>query len=295
MRTTVIPAIDGLGLHMALFDCENPKALVQITHGALEHKELYYPFADFLNRNGYAVVLSDNRGHGDSVSKEYPLGHMESIGQCVGDAFSVTCFMKKEYPGKELILFGHSLGSVIVRNYLQEHDGEITKLILTGTANYVNMVNLGITIGKLCTLFSGKRGHSRLLDKIGGSTIWHEDSYETNWVTTDRTFYTSFRADPKCRFAWDNAAALVVFEGDNNLKQFHKFKCRNPDLKIASFTGGRDPVVGGEDGLRDTVETLRRIGYRDVRTKSYPDDLHAVLFEQNQEEVYRDILKFIEE
>ena len=295
MRTTTIPAYDGLKLHVAIYDQVAPKAIVQVTHGALEHKELYYPFAEYLNKNGYAVVLSDNRGHGDSVNERYPLGHIEGIEQNVRDAYAVTRFIKKEYPSKDLILFGHSLGSVIVRNYLQEHDDEIKKLILTGTANYIKIVNIGLAVGRLCSIFTGSRGHSRLLDKIGGTTLWHEDSYETNWVSSDRAFYEQFRSDPKARFAWDNAGALTVFEGDSNLKQFKKYRCKNPALKIASFTGGRDPVVGGEEGLLDTVETLHRIGYANVRTIVYPDDLHAVLFEQNKNEVYRDILKFIGE
>lgn len=295
MRSLTLNATDGLQLHVSVFDHEAPKAVMQVTHGACEHKELYYPFAEYLNRHGYAVVLSDNRGHGDSISEQYPYGHIEGIGQFVADSYEVTKMIKKDYPGRDLYLFGHSLGSVIVRNYLQDHDDEITKLILTGTANYIRAVPIGLIIGRLCRLFGGKYGHSRLFDRIGGSTIYSKTPYDKNWVTTDRTFYKEFTNDPKTQFAWDNSGALTVFEGDWNLKRFKKFQCKNPELQIYSFTGGRDPIVGGKEGLADTVASLKKIGYRNIYTKVYPEDLHAVLFEQNRLEVYEDILMAIDE
>ena len=68
MREFNIEAADGLNISSAIFECENPKALVQIIHGSVEHKERYFNFASFLNKNGYAVILSDNRGHGDRKS-----------------------------------------------------------------------------------------------------------------------------------------------------------------------------------------------------------------------------------
>lgn len=215
-----LQADNGLTLHGAMLRCDSPKAVVQIVHGALEHKELYYSFAEFLHDHGYAVFLTDNRGHGESINDTYPSGHMDSINQMAEDTYLTTEKIKSEYPGKDIYLFGHSLGSVIVRNYLMRHDDAIKKLVLSGTANYISAVSIGIFLGKLIKVFNGKYGHSKLFHKIGGSTIYAPDPYEKNWVTTDREFYESFLNEPLTNFAWDNSGALTVFQGDKNLKAY---------------------------------------------------------------------------
>ena len=45
---------DGLELEIAIFEpSENPKAIVQISHGMAEHKERYYPFMEFLSKKDF--------------------------------------------------------------------------------------------------------------------------------------------------------------------------------------------------------------------------------------------------
>lgn len=62
---------DGLELEIAIFKpSENPKAIVQISHGMAEHKERYYPFMEFLSKKGFVCVINDHRGHGESVKKK---------------------------------------------------------------------------------------------------------------------------------------------------------------------------------------------------------------------------------
>ena len=40
------------------------RAILQITHGMVEYKERYEPFAEFLTQNGFMVVAHDHLGHG---------------------------------------------------------------------------------------------------------------------------------------------------------------------------------------------------------------------------------------
>ncbi|MDU6032245.1 MAG: alpha/beta hydrolase, partial [Peptoniphilus harei] len=62
-----IKSYDGFILDGGYFPVEEPKALVQIIHGALEHKERYYYLIKYLNERGYSCFISDNRGHGRSL------------------------------------------------------------------------------------------------------------------------------------------------------------------------------------------------------------------------------------
>lgn len=48
----------------------------------------------------------------------------------VEDAVQVTGALKARYPGLPVLLFGHSMGSMVVRCYIQEHDGDIDSLVV---------------------------------------------------------------------------------------------------------------------------------------------------------------------
>lgn len=284
-----ITAEDGMRLSAADFEVAEPKAVVQMIHGAKEHKERYYDFIRFLNEHGYAVVISDNRGHGKSVDERFPLGHMEGIADLLTDQHQVTKYIRSKYGGKPLYLFGHSFGSCLARDYLQKYDEEIEKLVLSGTVNYIPASGFGQMLGKAIMLFDGKRGHHKTLMKMG-------DGEDDSWVVKNPDVIEEYRKDPLCTgYKYTNSAVVTVWESDYELKQYAHYPCKNPDLKILSVTGEEDPIPGGKDGLEDTICTLRRIGYQDIRNIVYPGMKHEVLNEVGKQQVYEDILAFLEE
>ena len=68
-KFTVTSRVDTLklsGLYMQP-DQKPCKGIVQILHGMSEHKERYIPFMEFLADCGYASIIHDHRGHGESV------------------------------------------------------------------------------------------------------------------------------------------------------------------------------------------------------------------------------------
>jgi alpha-beta hydrolase superfamily lysophospholipase len=64
-------------------------------------------------------------------------------------------------------------------------------------------------------------------------------------------------------------------------------------LPILSVSGEGDPVTGGKLGLKDTVDTLMKIGYLDVTSIVYPGMRHEVLNEDDRLAVYSDISSFL--
>lgn len=115
-----VKSYDDFILSAAFFPVENPKALVQIIHGALEHKERYFHLIKFLNENNYSVFISDNRGHGASLSDKYTFGYIDGVEKVVDDNIAITRALKEKFPDKEIYLVGHSLGTVFGRIYLEE-------------------------------------------------------------------------------------------------------------------------------------------------------------------------------
>ena len=94
-----IIAGDGLELALRDYRIENPKGIFHIIHGASEHKKRYDEFCKFLASSGYAAVISDTRGHGESINNSYPIGHVDSLDQIIGDMKIIRKYIEDEYPG----------------------------------------------------------------------------------------------------------------------------------------------------------------------------------------------------
>ena len=115
---------DGLKLEIAIMECKNPKGIVQFSHGMAEHKERYFDFMQYLNERGYICVIHDHRGHGGSVKSKNDYGYFytENADYIVDDLFQVTEYIRDMYPGLEVTLFSHSMGTLVARCYLKKYD-----------------------------------------------------------------------------------------------------------------------------------------------------------------------------
>ena len=149
---TIISPVDGLKLAlMYTAPADEPKGIVQIAHGMCEHKERYAPLMEFLADNGYSVVCHDHRGHGASVKSPEDLGYMGKGGwlAMVKDTKAVTDWAKEKWPGLPLTLFGHSMGSMVVRSYAKRYDKDIDSLIVCGCPSDNPAKSAGILLAKM--------------------------------------------------------------------------------------------------------------------------------------------------
>lgn len=287
MKEFEVIAKDELRISACILEHNNPKAIIQIVHGAKEHYRRYLDFAKYLNQNGYVVVLSDNRGHGHSVNETYPLGHMENIGELIEDQLLLEKEVRKEYPDLDLILFGHSFGTCIAINYLQENDSRIKKLLLSGTVYYHKGVNQAIAVGRGIAQKKGSKAYSKLIGKLG-------DIDGDKWVVKNPVALEKYKNDPLCKYKYTIGAILTVWESVSELKKFHKYKLRNKDLPIGLFSGREDPITGYDRGLKSSINNLNTIGYTNIQSKIYDDMKHEILNEIDNKKVYKDMLDFIE-
>ncbi len=289
MKTLFLDAADGLQLSIAHFECDNPKAIVQMIHGSAEHKGRYYEFSQYLNDNGYAVMVSDNRGHGLSVNAQYPLGYMDSYQKIISDQYLISQYFRSLYPQKQLIILGHSLGSVFARIYLEKYDNEIHKLILSGTVPYFPPTPIALSLAKTLTKIEGKEAHSTLLRTLA------MNGKDSRWLSASKKNRENFLKDPLCGFAYPNESILTLFEAVEELKETTHFECKNPNLEIMSISGENDPVTGGRIGLNETFKLLQDIGYHKFINNVYAGMRHEVLNEEECQIVYKDVLDFISE
>ncbi|MBR2622792.1 MAG: lysophospholipase [Clostridia bacterium] len=295
----VVSEFDGLQLQgsVCLPDGE-AKGIVQLVHGMCEHRKRYLPLMRFLAKNGYVAACYDQRGHGDSVEKEEDLGwfrdfHAKAV---VEDCALVTRYLKTEYPNLPVTLFGHSMGSMVVRCYLRDHDDLIDKLIVCGSPASNPLAGTAVLLAKTIRLFRGQRHRSKMLSFLatGKGNKQFIKAGKGSWLTHDEEIAKAFRADPKCNFTF----TVNGFENLFNLMKYtykkRGYRVQNPDLPIHFISGSDDAVLGSDIQWFKGIEALRKVGYQNVSGKLYEGMRHEIHNDLCKDEVYADVLQFIQ-
>lgn len=291
MEKLFLKTKDNYDLPVWFFPKEDPKGLFQIIHGSLEHKGRYLDFCNFLNDKGYAVIISDNRGHGQFKNDVYPSAHFKGTQEIIDDLLIVTKFIKDRYPNKKLTLFGHSLGSQLARVYIQKHDDLIDKLILTGTVEYEHFAFLGKPLATLVGFLKGSDTKtSKFLLKLSGI-----GKDEKEWLSYSQQNINNKNKDELFAKEFTIGGYKVLFDTNNEIRKVKHYQCKNPSLKIISLNGDGDFLTGYDKGLTKSMNYLKKVGYKNVSYKRYDHMLHEILNEDNHQIVYDDILKFISE
>ena len=294
---------DNLALSCAEYAAEgvtqtNAKGVVQIVHGMCEYKERYEGFIDYLTQNGYIVFAHDHRGHGGSVTANENLGYFgDKKGEAiVDDAALVTDEIRRLYPGLSVTLFGHSMGSLVVRAYIQKYEEKIDKLIVCGSPSKNSLAGFGLMLNGVISAFRGKKYRSRLM--ANASTGGGDDKFpgdgKNAWLTRDKTVVEKYNADEKCNFVFSCNGFSNLLHLVKNAYKKKKYPAKHSDLPIFFMAGADDPVIGSEKKWLEAQQFLRDVGYKNVTGKSYPKMRHEILNELGKEEVYADALAFIE-
>ncbi|MET0540153.1 MAG: lysophospholipase [Variovorax sp.] len=105
-----------------------PRAVVQIVHGLGEHMGRYDRVAQRLNSWGYAVRAHDHYGHGRSSGVR---GGLPSALRLVDDLAAVVDDTRRACPATPLVLFGHSLGGLVVASFAAHDVRRVDGLVLS--------------------------------------------------------------------------------------------------------------------------------------------------------------------
>jgi len=65
------------------------------------------------------------------------------------------------------------------------------------------------------------------------------------------------------------------------------------NLPVYFFAGEKDPVGDSGKGVRQVYNLYKKAGIEDVSIKLYTDARHEMLNETNREEVYRDVIGWL--
>ncbi|MBQ9155412.1 MAG: alpha/beta fold hydrolase [Eubacterium sp.] len=272
------------------------RAILQISHGMVEHISRYERFASYLNQYGIYVVGNDHLGHGESVTGDDKHGyfHHPDGNQCViADIHKLRRITAEKYPDRPYFVLGHSMGSFLIRQYLMMHGEGLAGAIIMGTGSQPGPVLMaGKSLCKFLSLFHGWNYRSSLANSMAFSS--NNKRFEPartpyDWLTRDESIVDIYMKDPWCTFVFTLNGFYEMFKGIQFIQSKSNIDKIPKDCPLLIVSGRDDPVGNYGKGVRKVVHDYRKAGIRDIRMRLYKDDRHEILNELDYEKVYRDI------
>lgn len=276
----------------------NPRAILQICHGMTEHIGRYEGFARFLNENGVIVCGNDHLGHGDTGSPEDRGFFAEEGGaeMVVEDVLALTKLMRAKYRNLPYILLGHSMGSFIARKYAAKYREHIDALIVSGTSGGGSGEKAAKLLASLLCKIKGKRARSKLLTGLVNSNNRKRfmSDGELGWLTRDEKIREKYAADPACTFTFTCGAYRDMFSMLCEVNDDAWFDSIALDLPVFIMSGADDSVGGYGVGVTSVFDRLNDRELCELSFKLYEGGRHEMLNELNRDEVYADVLAFVD-
>ncbi len=292
-----VDSFDGAKIYTRLWDeTKNPRGVVLIIHGMCEHSKRYEDFAKFLNKHDYVCFAFDLRAHGKTSVSIDALGKYDGdlFADTVNDAIFFSHLLNELYPSLPLLVFGHSFGSFVLQRYVECYD-QYKGVVFCGSANMKHQasVSLGQFISGISKFFCGKNKKAKMIAKLSFGA--YAKPFENgNWLTRDEKVWENYNKDEYCGFICSHNFYYSFFK---NLKKIYKkdnLEQINKSKPMLIISGSQDPV-GSFGKLSTKLDDLyTKIGVTQKEFKLYDGARHELLNETNKEEVYADMLKYLD-
>lgn len=301
--TLFFPSKDGIHTIYATkwqSDDISPIAILQLIHGMAEHIGRYDEFACHMAQKGYIVVGDDHLGHGKSAKEYGDYGYFcekNADSVLVSDEHRLKEVMQKKEKELPYFMLGHSMGSLILRNYLIQYGQEIDGAILCGTPNNGSVkVGMARIISGLLKLCGKSREKSAFLDRLVFGSYNKRTEKRTcfDWTNIDEKVVDEYMNDPQCGFLFTVNGFDTMFQLSANVNKMSLLKRIPKDLPILLIAGKEDPVGNYGKGVAHVYRQYRQLGIADVELKLYDNSRHEILLEPEKDLVFADICNWLQ-
>lgn len=273
------------------------KGVVQILHGMAEYGDRYDLFAEFLTKNGFIVYVHDHRKHGKSVSADQKVGYFDTDTwkDMVADIDCVQQEIINRENVSKVIMIGHSMGSLLLRNYLFSFGTKVSKAVIIGTAATEKALSkTAVLLGRTYEKISPNKPNDVLNNLTVGkfSKLFTQNPTGLGWLTRDDGIVNAYAEDPLCGYSYTPRFYSELAKGVLEIWHEEQVK-KTPKIPLLFLAGDKDPVGAQGEGVKKVVSLYKNLGYQ-ADIKLYSDARHEILNEINKEDVFSDILAFIE-
>ena len=272
---------------------KEPKAVVQICHGMLEYIDRYDEFATFLTESGFVVVGHDHLGHGQSVTSEDARSHFDPLfgnEYLIGDIHKLRLLTQKKYPGKPYFMLGHSMGSFLLRQYIELYGKGLSGAAILGTATQpVSVIAAGRA---MCSSIASVRGwdyRSTLIQKLSFGNVNERCKplrTKNDWLTKDEKIVDLYNENPWTQVGFTVSAYNQMFRGIQFMQNPKNVERIPKNLPIILASGADDPIGNYGKGVVSVYAQYKECGIEDVSMRLFRTDRHEILNETDKDEVF---------
>jgi alpha-beta hydrolase superfamily lysophospholipase len=277
-----------------------PRAVIQISHGMIDHIGRYTPLVEYLLGRGFAVAGNDHLGHGKTAASEKDFGYFakkDGYKLVVDDLKRMNDLLHERFKDIPVFLLGHSMGSFMARLYAEKYPDSIDGIIIHGTGGKNPLLPFGLALIRLTRLLRGDRHRPKLVTVIAfGPYNKRFDKSEgmTAWLTRDGSRVKDRETDPYTGFIFTAAGYADLFHALGRSNSKAHFKAYPKELPTLVISGDADPVGNYGKGVLSVNKSLGKAGVSDLSLKLYNGARHELFNETNREEVFGDITEWIE-
>ncbi len=299
-----IKGSDGIDLHCYKWvpdEYVRVRGVFHLVHGSLEHVYRYIHFVTRLVSEGYIVYGSDLRGHGKTAAEDESFFYFSDNNNgwkyAVDDINIITDLIKQENPQLPVFIFGHSMGSFLVREFMTSHGDNINGVFISGTGiGKPVLQRMVLFISRIMMLFRGKKYRSPFLHHLVYGTLdnlvkGHE--IKGDFISRDKKEVEKYQNDPYCTqtctidYVHEMISAVSRVNKPGEIRKNHK------EIPVYFLSGGEDPVGDKGKGIEKLHRHFKKAGVNDISVNIYPEARHELLNEYNREEVMDDMVTWI--
>ncbi|MDD3401782.1 MAG: alpha/beta hydrolase [Hespellia sp.] len=259
-----------------------PKGIVQVVHGFGEHSRRYLHMIVAFMDAGYIVAADDHVGHGKTAMANNTWGDWGNAGfhTMMEDEHSLKNLVCRKYPNLPYFLFGHSMGSFIVRDFISKYGNELAGATICGTTGtFRHAAETGVQLEKAIAEGHGQESTSEYAGALMGWMCERCDdvSIGNEWICADAYVQRDHADDPFDAFTkpTSNQAIYYFIHMMEDIKGTQWAKRVPTDLPIYNIAGDQDPVGEYGKGVYEVSNWLVETGHN-VQTKVYSGYRHEI-------------------
>ncbi|MFA6169652.1 MAG: alpha/beta fold hydrolase [Candidatus Margulisiibacteriota bacterium] len=267
-----MPELIGTDLLYRKWSAVKAKAVLLLVHGMGAHSARWNFLGDYFAKNGYSSYAIELKGYGQT--KDRPRGHIASFNTYYRDILRLREIVAQENPGKKIYLLGESLGGLLAFNVAGQNPEKFAGQILISPAFQNGMkfsLSNYLTLAAFI-LFDPQR------------TI--EVPFTSEMCTRDLAYQKVMNNNP------DELRSASLKMLVNTLFAQMKAKRLSKKLTTPSLF-----LISGHDLLIDETAGKKLIASLPLKDKTmieYPEMLHALSIDLGREQVFADILNWLE-
>jgi len=289
--------------HMSLPKTNEPKAVIQIIHGASEHVLRYADFAKYLVSLDYIVIGNDHLGHGQTANNPEYVHFADSMGfhKVYEGVRTVRDYIEEHYPALPVVMFAHSMGSFIGRYAILYDYKRYSQAIFSGTGLFSNFtVGLAKLFATILKKIKGPTSRSKVFTRMtsdGAVRSMQKNGLinkRVEWLTSDREIQKAWLEDPLCGAPFTIGAQADLFNFIPEIQDRKRIKDSASSTAIFFISGELDALGGYGNAAKNLFNIYHNCGYSNVKYTVINNARHEIINELDREHTYKMISDFIE-